>query len=949
MAEADLQTFTSIMDALVRISSNMKSMERELQCPVCKEMVKQPILLPCQHSVCLLCASEVLVQNGYPAPDLPPEPKSPASTPNTRSPRQARRPAPKVDRIDRVLRPGAVWDVPWPEAQGGPPPPMLFPCPPCGKDVELGERGLAECLRNLTLERIVERYRHTVSLGTVAIMCQFCKPPQSLEATKGCADCRSNFCNECFKLYHPWGTPAPNTSTCCPPSTSDPRLPSVCLGKRKARCVLLRTEAQPLKSYFCHEGDGCPHVLTCPEHEQERLHFFCKSCQRLLCPLCKLRRIHAGHKVTPVANVCQALKEKITKVINYILANQETVQAQITQLENAIMQTEMNGAGALEQLTQCVRELGRRWPSGRGPWPRRWRGPGPRSEALSAQVTEKQSMLENAGLLAFSQELLKETDPPCFVQAARLTHNRLLKTIENLQCFSLSADPSFRHFQVDISRELKMLNSLEFIKAPLAPVIDTQRTLAYDQLFLCWRLPQDSAPAWHFSVEFRRREGGPGASGAGSGTPGEGPGRRGPLGWQRLEEVSGTSTVIDRLEMDSVYVLRVRGCNKAGFGEYSEEVYLHTPPAPVLNFYLDSRWGLHSDRLVVSKEQRCARSVPGLSLLQAADRALTSCHLTSDLLVGDIAITQGKHYWACSVEPGSYLVKVGVGLESRLQEWFHLPQDMASPDSGHDSGAEDALDSPPPFSFLTMGMGKVLLPQGANSHNNCPSNATSPREPSSNHSNSSSHPTHLTALTAPLPPQLGVCLDFEKGRVTFYDAHSLRPLWEGPVDCSAPVCPAFCFIGGGALQLQELVANRSAEQAPVRRVTIQSRATNLSNTSTVTSLADYSSTMAQFLQWGAVVSLLCLIALHSHAEEAGIAPASKVPTAAEALQKHGDGKSMSREEFINFIKEDLGSYIMDPSEDLLDELWENADENDDDVVDSLECQAFIDYITNKDG
>lgn len=51
------------------------------------------------------------------------------------------------------------------------------------------------------------RYRHTVSLGSVAIMCGFCKPPQTLEASKGCADCKSNFCNECFKLYHPWGTP----------------------------------------------------------------------------------------------------------------------------------------------------------------------------------------------------------------------------------------------------------------------------------------------------------------------------------------------------------------------------------------------------------------------------------------------------------------------------------------------------------------------------------------------------------------------------------------------------------------------------------------------------------------------------------------------------------------------------------------------------------------------
>lgn len=85
---------------------------------------------------------------------------------------------------------------------------------------------------------------------------------------------------------------------------------------------------------------------------------------------------------------------------------------------------------------------------------------------------------------------------------------------------------------------------------------------------------------------------------------------------------------------------------------------LLVPPPAVLNFYLDSRWGLHADRLVVSKEQRGARSVPGLSLLQAADHALTSCHLTSDLLVGDVAITQGRHYWACSVEPGSYLVKV---------------------------------------------------------------------------------------------------------------------------------------------------------------------------------------------------------------------------------------------------------------------------------------------------
>uniref|UniRef100_A0A3B5MXR8 Tripartite motif containing 46b n=1 Tax=Xiphophorus couchianus TaxID=32473 RepID=A0A3B5MXR8_9TELE len=560
----------------------MKSLEHELHCPVCKEIVKQPVVLPCQHSVCLMCASEVLVANGYPPPELPPEPNSPASTPNTRSPR----PHPPSPSMPRSPGHGTY---PGRRRKEGPPLVMMFPCVPCGRDVELSEKGLTDCLRNLTLERIVERYRHTVSLGSVAVMCQFCKPPQTLEATKGCADCRSNFCNECFKLYHPWGTP----------------------------------RAQH-------------------EHIQPTLNFRPK----------------------------------------------------------------------------------------------------------------------------------------------------------NLQHFTLAADPSFRHFQLDVSKELKLLTELNFIQAPLAPVIDTQRSLAYDQLFLCWRLPQESAPAWHFSVEYRRRGVVPGGASRG--------GIRGGLaaarwGWQRLDEVSGTSAVIDRLEMDSVYVLRVRGCNKAGYGEYSEEVYLHTPPAPGGGARMLAPLIGYFCRDVREKWQRGARSVPGLSLLQAADHALTSCHLTSDLLVGDVAITQGRHYWACSVEPGSYLVKVGVGLESKLQEWFHLPQDMASPrydpDSGHDSGAEDALDSAPPFCFLTMGMGKIYLPQHSYHHHN--NHGGSNRDPLTNNNVPS-------GLTYPLPPRLGVCLDFEKGRVTFYDAHSLRPLWEGHVDCSGPVCPAFCFIGGGALQLQEL-------------------------------------------------------------------------------------------------------------------------------------------------
>lgn len=41
---------------------------------------------------------------------------------------------------------------------------------------------------------------------------------------------------------------------------------------------------------------------------------------------------------------------------------------------------------------------------------------------------------------------------------------RLITAIENLQRFSISADPSFLRFHVDISRELKLISSINFIQ-----------------------------------------------------------------------------------------------------------------------------------------------------------------------------------------------------------------------------------------------------------------------------------------------------------------------------------------------------------------------------------------------------------------------------------------------------------------------------------------------------
>lgn len=57
----------------------------------------------------------------------------------------------------------------------------------------------------------------------------------------------------------------------------------------------------------------------------------------------------------------------------------------------------------------------------------------------------------------------------------------------------------------------------------------------------------------------------------------------------------------------------------------------------------------------------------------------------------------------------------------------------------------------------------------------------------------------------PMPQRLGVCLDYDAGRVYFYDADSMRCLYERQVDCSGTMYPAFGLMGSGGVHLEELI------------------------------------------------------------------------------------------------------------------------------------------------
>ena len=112
-------------------------------------------------------------------------------------------------------------------------------------------------------------------------------------------------------------------------------------------------------------------------------------------------------------------------------------------------------------------------------------------------------------------------------------------------------------------------------------------------------------------------------------------------------------------------------------------------------------------------------------------------------------------------------------------------------DSGHDSGSEDACyELSQPFTLLTLGMGKLFIPKAS---------------ASSVSSSSALVSTAASERVLPMPQRVGVCLDYDAGRVYFYDADTMRCLYERQVECSGTMYPAFGLMGGGRVHLEDFI------------------------------------------------------------------------------------------------------------------------------------------------
>ncbi|XP_033019596.1 E3 ubiquitin-protein ligase TRIM36 isoform X1 [Lacerta agilis] len=746
--------FGYIVDLLEKGKVTIKNIERELICPACKELFTHPLILPCQHSICHKCVKEILyftLEDSFN--------DTASETSNQSSPRN-RMHSPSLDRIDRVNRSGWKRNSLTPKT-------TTFPCPGCRHDIDLGERGINGLFRNFTLETIVERYRQAARAAT-AIMCDLCKPPPQ-ESTKSCMDCSASYCNECFKIHHPWGT----------------------------------VKAQ--HEYVGPTTNFRPKILMCPEHEMEKVNMYCEICRRPVCHLCKLGGSHANHRVTTMSSAYKTLKEKLSKDINYLISKESQVKSQITELGLLMKEAEHNGERAKEEASHSFDKLFDVLEERRATALRAIEvSKNLRLEKLHSQIEEYQGLLENNGLVGYAQEVLKETDQSCFVQTAKQLHDRIQKATESLKSFRPAAQASFEDFVLDIAKPQEALVDISFLSSGVdIPEINEEQSKMYNKALICWEHPQKAGSADTYILEYRklnREDANP--------------------AWQETE-VFGKSEIISDLDTNSSYAFRVRGYKGSICSPWSREVILHTPPAPVFSFLFDDKCGYNSERLMLNARRNAVESRAGFPLLLGAERIQAGCYTTLDYVVGDTGIVKGKHFWALRVEPYSYLVKVGVASDAKIHEWFQNSRDLTSPrlqlrdtvgerkilqheekgqkeeeggrmekryeqDSGHDSGSEDIfVESLQPFTLVTLGMKKFFIPK------------VSPAPAASKDSMN---------RILPMPSCIGICLDCDKGRVGFYDADRMKCLYERQVDCSGKMYPAFALMGSAGIHLEETIA-----------------------------------------------------------------------------------------------------------------------------------------------
>nr|DBA28155.1 TPA: hypothetical protein GDO54_008558 [Pyxicephalus adspersus] len=386
-----------------------------------------------------------------------------------------------------------------------------------------------------------------------------------------------------------------------------------------------------------------------------------------------------------------------------------------------------------------------------------------KTQELQNQLSQCTNALESSEeLLEFASRTMDIKEPEEFTKAARQIKDRVTMAA----AFRLSLKPklsdNMTHLMVDFSQERQMIQGLKFLPVPKAPEIDAADCIVADNcVTVSWQMPEEDNKIDHYVLEFRK-------------TNYDGlPRVKDERCWETVDNIKGTEYTLSGLKFDSKYMnFRVRACNKAVAGEYSDPVTLETK---ALNFGLDNtsshlnlkvedsyvEWdpmgGKTQESKVKGKENK-GSATPSPKRTSVTSRPPVGRggrdRFTGEsyTVLGDTAIESGQHYWEVKAQKDCKSYSVGVTYRT-IGKFDQLGKTNTS---------------------WCLHVNNWLQTTFAAKHNN-----------------------KAKALEVPVPDKMGVYCDFDGGQLSFYNAITKQLLYSFKAKYTQPVVPAFMAWCGG--------------------------------------------------------------------------------------------------------------------------------------------------------
>ncbi|XP_065803073.1 FSD1-like protein isoform X5 [Muntiacus reevesi] len=383
-----------------------------------------------------------------------------------------------------------------------------------------------------------------------------------------------------------------------------------------------------------------------------------------------------------------------------------------------------------------------------------------KSQELQSQLSQCNNALENSEeLLEFATRSLDIKEPEEF---SKNVYVCVCYRVTMASAFRLSLKPkvsdNMTHLMVDFSQERQILQTLKFLPVPKAPEIDPVECLVADNsVTVAWRMPEEDNKIDHFIMEYRK-------------TNFDGlPRVKDERCWEVVDNIKGTEYTLSGLKFDSKYMnFRVRACNKAVAGEFSDPVTLETKVEDTCVEW-DPTGGKGQDSKIKGKENK--GSVHVTSLKKHSRSGTPSPKRTSVgsrppavrgsrdrftgesyTVLGDTAIESGQHYWEVKAQKDCKSYSVGVAYKT-LGKFDQLGKTNTS---------------------WCIHVNNWLQNTFAAKHNN-----------------------KVKALDVAVPERIGVFCDFDGGQLSFYDANSKQLLYSFKAKFTQPVLPGFMVWCGG--------------------------------------------------------------------------------------------------------------------------------------------------------